>query len=213
MNQVRIETTLQKLFPNAETELNFENNYQLLISVVLSAQTKDVSVNKVTKILFNKYKNYRELSSAKLNDVESILKTIGLYKTKARNIISLSKKVVSLHNSNTPRSREDLENLPGVGRKTANVVLSNGFNIPAIAVDTHVQRVYKRLGIADFKDNIYIVEKKLMNYFPKNKWKTVHNQMIFFGRYHCKSMNPNCTNCPFYDFCKYDKKIKPIDKE
>lgn len=197
---------LGEMFPNAKAELVYHNHFELLIAVVLSAQTTDIAVNKVTPALFLKYKTPALLANAKEEDVEHIIKTIGLYKNKSKNIIALSKMLVENHNSMVPNDREKLEKLPGVGRKTANVVLSNAFDIPAFAVDTHVLRVSKRLGIADLEDNEIKTEEKLMKAFDASLWKKLHHQLIFFGRYHCLARNPKCKDCPLYDICKYDKK-------
>src|SRR5690554_858685 len=161
---------LEELFPDAKAELDFTNNFELLVAVVLSAQTTDIAVNKVTKELFSKYKSPYELMNAELNDVMQIIQSIGLYKTKAKNIINLSKKLVEEFNGEVPNNRQSLESLPGVGRKTANVVLSNAFNVPALAVDTHILRISKRLGLALDSDDAYQVEMKLNKQFPKELW-------------------------------------------
>lgn len=198
--------TLNLMFPNAHVELNHKNHFELLIAVVLSAQTTDISVNKVTNQLFSKYCDPSSLMNARLEDVENIIKSIGLYKNKAKNIIELSKDLVLKHQSVVPNDREKLENLPGVGRKTANVVLSNAFNIEALAVDTHVKRVSIRLGLAKENDSVLEIEKKLMRKFPKNTWNKLHHQLIFFGRYHCLAKSPKCSTCPLYEICKFKNK-------
>lgn len=199
--------TLEAMFPHAQVELNHKNHFELLVAVVLSAQTTDVSVNKITPTLFKRYPSPKALSKANVKDVESFIKSIGLYHNKAKHIIALSKELISKHQGIVPHTREDLEKLPGVGRKTANVVLSNAFNIPAIAVDTHVARVSIRLGLAKSNDNVVEIEKKLMKKFPKDRWQKAHHQMIFFGRYHCLAKNPKCDSCPLYDVClSKDKK-------
>ncbi len=196
---------LNRLFPDAKAELDFSNHFELLVAVVLSAQTTDIAVNKVTPNLFMKYPDASHLSKAELSDVESIIKTIGLYKNKAKNIIELSKILVDKHHGLVPNNRNDLEALPGVGRKTANVVLSNAFDVPALAVDTHIERISKRLGLASEIDNAYQVEQKLNSIFDESLWKKLHHQLIFFGRYHCKAKKPNCevcemrTTCPFFN--------------
>ena len=200
---------LESMFPDAHVELNHQNNFELLIAVVLSAQTTDISVNKITKPLFQKYPTAFELSKALIEDIESIIKTIGLYRNKAKNIQMLSKDLVAKFNGEVPSKRKDLEALPGVGRKTANVVLSNAFGIPALAVDTHVARVSIRLGLAKENDSVLEIEKKLMRKIPKELWQKAHHQLIFFGRYHCLAKNPKCGACPLYDICKYkDKELK-----
>lgn len=193
---------LTKLYPDAKCELNHSSHFELLIAVVLSAQTTDQRVNMVTPDLFKAYKDAKALSKANIKDVERIIKSIGLYHNKAINIINLSKALVLNYDGAVPSSREDLESLPGVGRKTANVILSNCFNVPAFAVDTHVSRVSKRLALAKENDDVSIIEKKLNKTFDKSLWSDLHHKFIFFGRYKCKAKNPECIDCPFKDFCK-----------
>lgn|SRR5690554_1483119 len=195
---------LNEMFPDAKAELDFTNNFELLVAVVLSAQTTDIAVNKVTKELFANYDTPQKLAQARQEDIEKILNRIGLYKTKAKNIIGLSNIIVSKFNGVVPDKRTDLESLPGVGRKTANVVLSVAFNIPAIAVDTHVFRTSKRLGLAEPNDSLIEVEKKLMAAFPKEVWTKLHHQLILYGRYYCKAKNPICSESIMKDYCKHD---------
>ena len=195
---------LNRLYPDAHCELNHKDSFELLIAVVLSAQTTDVSVNRVTLALFEKYPDALSLSEASEEDVMRLIHSIGLYKNKSRNIINLAKELVKRFNGEVPSKREELESLPGVGRKTANVVLSNCFDYPAFAVDTHVSRVSKRLMIARKDDDVLTIEKKLMKFFPRNCWSRLHHQFIFFGRYKCKAKNPECTDCPFRDSCRKD---------
>ena len=197
---------LNQMYPDAHVELTHKNHFELLVAVVLSAQTTDVSVNKVTPGLFNRFPTPEAMAIADQKDVEMLIKTIGLYKMKAKNIILLAKQLVEVHQSVVPNSRKSLEALPGVGRKTANVVLSNAFGVPALAVDTHVNRVSKRLKLAKDKDSVVDVEKKLMRKFPRSSWTKLHHQLIFFGRYHCTAKNPQCSNCPLFNVCGYDKK-------
>jgi endonuclease-3 len=194
---------LDELYPDAHCELNHRNNFELLIAVVLSAQTTDERVNSVTPFLFEKYPDAFKLANAKQSDVEKIIKPIGLYRNKAINIIKLSRILMDKYKGIVPSGRNDLQSLPGVGRKTANVILSNCFNVPAFAVDTHVSRVSRRLGIADMEDDVDIIEEKLMNYFPKNKWGKLHHQFIFFGRYRCKAVRPECGDCPLQSICDH----------
>lgn len=203
-NSTYIIEKLNELYPNAHCELIHHNSFELLIAVILSAQTTDERVNSVTPILFNNYPDALSLSKAKKEDVENIIKPIGLYKNKANNIIETSKLLVSKNNGKVPNCREDLESLKGVGRKTANIILSNCFNVPAFAVDTHVSRVSKRLMIANKDDDVYTIEEKLMKYFPKESWGKLHHQFIFFGRYKCKAIKPDCLECPFAKICKKD---------
>ena len=195
---------LDRLYPDAHCELNHKDSFELLIAVVLSAQTTEVSVNRVTPALFEKYPDALSLSEASEEDVMRLIHSIGLYKNKSRNIINLAKELVKRFNGEVPSKREELESLPGVGRKTANVVLSNCFDYPAFAVDTHVSRVSKRLMIARKDDDVLTIEKKLMKFFPRNCWSRLHHQFIFFGRYKCKAKNPECTDCPFRDSCRKD---------
>ena len=195
---------LNRLYPDAHCELNHKDSFELLIAVVLSAQTTDVSVNRVTPALFEKYPDAISLSEASEEDVMRLIHSIGLYKNKSRNIINLAKELVKRFDGEVPSKREELESLPGVGRKTANVVLSNCFDYPAFAVDTHVSRVSKRLMIARKDDDVLMIEKKLMKFFPRNCWSRLHHQFIFFGRYKCKAKNPECTDCPFRDSCRKD---------
>ncbi|MDX9808219.1 MAG: endonuclease III [Acholeplasma sp.] len=208
MNITHFLDTLNQMFPDAKAELNYSNPFELLIAVVLSAQTTDKAVNKVTEQLFANYPNPLALSGAQLSDVENIIKTIGLYHNKAKNIIALSKELVDKYQGEVPQEREQLESLPGVGRKTTNVVISNAFGIPALAVDTHVARISVRLGLAKATDNVLEIEKKLNRKIPKEHWLKVHHQMIFFGRYHCLAKNPKCQSCPLIDDCKYKDKQK-----
>jgi endonuclease-3 len=193
------------MFPNPRSDLNYSNNFEMLVAVVLSAQTTDVSVNKITPKLFRKYPNPDTLKDAPIEDLENILKSIGLYKTKAKNIKNLSQILHDKFNSEIPSERSDLESLPGVGRKTANVVLANAFGKNVIAVDTHVNRVSKRLGIAKESDNILEVENKIVKYFKNNDLSKLHHQLIFFGRYHCLARNPKCENCPLQEVCLFYK--------
>ncbi|MBO7677917.1 MAG: endonuclease III, partial [Erysipelotrichaceae bacterium] len=158
-------------------------------------------VNSVTPFLFEKYPDAFTLSKADLKIVEQIIKPIGLYHNKAVNIIKLANRLVEDFDGVVPNDRNKLESLPGVGRKTANVILNNCFDVPAFAVDTHVSRVSKRLGIADKDDDVDVIEEKLMNYFPKKNWGKLHHQFIFFGRYKCKAVKPDCTDCPLKKIC------------
>ncbi len=195
----------EELFPNAFCELNYSNDYELLIAVMLSAQTTDVRVNSVTKVLFKKYPTLKSLSQANINDLMDILRSIGTFRRKAENIINISTRLINEQNGIVPNDRQFLESLNGVGRKTTNVVLSILYNEPVIAVDTHVKRVSIRLGLANENDNVYDIEKKLTKLFPQTKLNKIHHQMIFFGRYHCKARNPNCENCKLRDICNYKK--------
>lgn len=196
---------LDILFPDARCELEYTKDYELLIATVLSAQCTDKRVNEVTKVLFNKYDIY-SLKDAPLKDIERIIRPCGSYTKKAIYIKNIAIKLVNDYNGKVPNNREYLESLPGVGRKTSNVVLSNIFNVPTIAVDTHVTRVSKRLGLAKDDDNVTIIENKLMKKFPKERWSRLHHQLVLFGRYKCKALKPDCKNCPFISFCKEKNK-------
>ena len=197
---------LDIMIPNPKCELNYNKDYELLIATVLSAQCTDARVNKVTEVLFKKYDIFT-LSKSNIKDIEKIIHSCGNYTKKSKYIKSIAENLVKNFNGVVPNNREYLENLSGVGRKTTNVVLSNLFNEPCIAVDTHVERVSKRLGLAYNKDNVLTVEKKLMKKFPKDKWSRLHHQLVLFGRYICKSQNPNCKDCLLKEYCKYYKKI------
>lgn len=199
---------LNEMFPNAQAELTHTNAFELLIAVVLSAQTTDIQVNKVTEKLFKRFPTPELLKDGTLEEIEYYLRSIGLYRNKAKFIKEIANILFEEYNSEVPNNRKDLESLPGVGRKTANVVLSNAFGIPAFAVDTHVTRVSKRLGIAKESDNVTVVEQKLNKMFPKDSWMKLHHQLIFFGRYHCLARSPKCYECPLYDICKFKEKEK-----
>ena len=193
---------LDKLFPNPKCELEYTKDYELLIAVMLSAQTTDKRVNMVTKILFNKYNSLDKLSNADINDIIEIIKPIGTFNKKASNVISIAKSLIDDKNGIVPNDRTYLEGLSGVGRKTTNVVLSNLYDVPCIAVDTHVSRVSKRLGIAKNNDDVLTIEKKLNKKFPKEKLSRLHHQLVLFGRYYCKAKNPLCENCELKNICK-----------
>ena len=195
---------LDILIPNPKCELNYTKDYELLIATILSAQTTDKRVNMVTEDLF-KY-SLEELANLDLKKLENIIKPIGTYTRKAVYVKEVAIRLLREQNGIVPNNRSYLESLPGVGRKVANVVLSNLFDEPAIAVDTHVERVSKRLGLAKENDNVLTVEKKLMKKFPKDKWSRLHHQLVLFGRYTCKSIKPNCSECPFCNNCKIFQK-------
>lgn len=198
--------TMRDMFPDAECELNHKNPFELVIAVLLSAQCTDVLVNKVTPSLFEKYKTPEDYLAVDLEELQLDIRSIGLYRNKAKNIQKLCAILIDKYNGEVPQTREELVELPGVGRKTANVVLSVAFNIPAIAIDTHLERVSKRLGICRWKDSVLEVENTLMRRIPKEEWSDTHHRMIFFGRYHCKARNPNCPECPLLSLCREGKK-------
>ena len=194
---------IYKLFPNASCELNYNNIFELLIAVVLSAQTTDKSVNKVTPYLFEKYPTPMMLANADKDDVKFIIKSIGLSNVKSNNIINLSKELTDRFDGIVPNDFHELISLPGVGRKTANVILSEGFKIPRIAVDTHVERVSKRLGIVSEDASVLEVEEALMSLIDESLWHKSHHLLLFFGRYFCLAKKPNCENCFNKENCKY----------
>lgn len=199
---------IAEMFPEAKGELNWETPFQLLVAVILSAQTTDKAVNKITPLLWAKYPEIEDLASANLSDVENCLRTIGLYKNKARNIIKTAQEILDKFDGQVPKSHLELETLPGVGRKTANVVLGEIYGIPSIAVDTHVARVSKLLNISASDADVTQIEKDLMAKIPKRDWVVTHHRLIFFGRYHCLAKNPKCEICPLTSYCVYYKENK-----
>ncbi len=192
---------LEKMYPSAETELTFGDSFQLLVAVVLSAQTTDVGVNRVTPGLFSRYPDAFAMAEADISWVEDMLKTIGMYRTKARNIVSLSKILVRDHGGKVPGDYDELLKLPGVGRKTANVVLAVGFGVPKIAVDTHVFRLANRIGLTQEKDVLH-TELALMETLPEEKWIDMHHALILHGRRICTARNPKCDQCGIRHLCK-----------
>lgn len=194
---------LKEIIPNPVCELNFNNNFELICAVMLSAQTTDKRVNMVTPALFNRYPDCRSLKQAKYEDVLEIIKSLGLAKNKAKNIIALAKMLDEDFNGIVPNTIEELEKLPGVGRKTASVILAVGYKIPAMPVDTHLQRLSMRLGYAKKNSDVLTCEKALKRHIPKNEWIDAHHLLLLFGRYHCKAINPNCNNCRLKEYCKH----------
>ncbi|MDN4608707.1 endonuclease III [Sporosarcina highlanderae] len=195
-----------KMFPDAHCELVHDNPFELLVATLLSAQCTDVLVNRVTADLFRKYKTPEDYLSVEIEELQNDIRSIGLYRNKAKNIQALSAILIDLFNGEVPADRDLLTTFPGVGRKTANVVVSNAFGVPAMAVDTHVERVAKRLGMNRWKDSPLMVEEKIMRWTPMEKWTDTHHQIIFFGRYHCKAQNPACPECPLLPLCREGKK-------
>ncbi|MBM7690141.1 endonuclease III [Enterococcus ureilyticus] len=193
------------MFPEAACELTHKSPFQLLIAVILSAQATDVSVNKATPALFAAYPTPEALAVAPIDDIIQKIKTIGLYRNKAKNIKACAVQLLDQFDGKVPETREELVSLPGVGRKTANVVMGDAFGEPAIAVDTHVERVSKRLRICKLEANVMEVEKTLMRKIPKELWVKTHHTMIFFGRYHCLARNPKCNICPLLYLCQEGK--------
>lgn len=197
---------LDELFPNPKCELNYNNDYELLIAICLSAQTTDKRVNEVTKVLFEKYPKLEDMKNADVKDLEQIIRPLGSFRKKSCYVKELSTIIVDKYSSVVPTARTDLESLPGVGRKTVNVFLGEFYNYPAIAVDTHVERVSKRLRIAKKDSNVKEVEEKLMKFYPKKEWAKRHLQMVLFGRYYCKAIKPSCENCKLKEYCKEKRK-------
>jgi endonuclease-3 len=196
-----------QMFPDAHCELNHSNPFELTLAVLLSAQCTDETVNKVTADLFVKYRKPEDYLSVPIEELEQDIRRIGLFRNKAKNIQSLCAMILEKYDGQIPEKHEQLVELPGVGRKTANVVVSNAFGVPAIAVDTHLERVSKRLGIAKPLDSVLEVEKKLMRLVPKEEWTLTHHRFIFFGRYHCKAQNPKCEICPLLESCSEGKNV------
>ena len=198
---------LDKLYPDGKCELEYKRDYELLIATVLSAQCTDKRVNMVTQVLFKKYDIFA-LAKASVKEIGKIIYPVGTYTKKSKYIITIAQRLVKDYGGKVPNDRAYLESLPGVGRKTCNVVLANIYNVPAIAVDTHVARVAKRLKLAKANDDVLTIEKKLMKFLPKERWSKAHHQLVLFGRYICKSQKPDCLNCLFQDKCPYFQKNK-----
>ena len=199
----KITKYLDELYPNPICELEYSKDYELLLAIVMSAQTTDKRVNIVNKELFKKYNTLEKLSKANIKDIEEIIKPIGTYKKKAVYIKEIASRLIKDNIKKIPNDREYLSTMPGVGRKTINVFLSVIYNEPVVAVDTHVNRVSKRLSLAKHDDNVLEVEEKLTKLFPKENLSKIHHQLVFFGRYKCKSQKPECTNCKLKDICTY----------
>ncbi|RPA61319.1 endonuclease III [Aerococcus agrisoli] len=190
------------MYPNPKTMLYHESPFQLVIAVLMSAQTTDVGVNKVTPALFAAYPDANAMAEADVADLEDKIKTIGLYRNKAKNMKKTAIMIRDEFGGQVPNTREELEKLPGVGRKTANVVLSEAFGVPTIAVDTHVERVTKRMGIVPPNASVRETEEILMARIPENRWRDAHHQFIYFGREYCTARNPKCRKDPRIDFCE-----------
>ncbi|WP_085060015.1 endonuclease III [Staphylococcus haemolyticus] len=194
------------MFPNAECELKHDNAFELTIAVLLSAQCTDNLVNKVTRTLFQKYKTPQDYLNVDIEELQNDIRSIGLYRNKAKNIQKLCQSLLEQFNGQIPSTHKELESLAGVGRKTANVVMSVAFDEPSLAVDTHVERVSKRLGINRWKDNVTQVEDRICSIIPKERWSRSHHQLIFFGRYHCLARKPKCDICPLLNDCREGQK-------
>lgn len=204
MNKTKVKKILdilEETYPEADCALHHKNIYELIVAVVLSAQTTDVSVNKVTPGLFEKYPKVEDLAKAEPEEVQKYIKEIGLYKNKSKHIVGLARKLVEDYNGEVPGDFDSLVSLPGVGRKTANVVLSVGFGEQRIAVDTHVFRVSNRIGLVH-ENNTLKTEKALMEQIPKKRWSRTHHSLIFHGRNICTAPNPKCEECPLSKLCE-----------
>lgn len=209
LNQKQIRYVLDaiaEMFPDAHCELNHSNPFDLAVSVILSAQCTDSLVNKVTKRLFEKYKVPEDYLAVPIEELEQDIRSIGLYRNKAKNIRKMCRMLLEQYGGEIPEERDELMKLAGVGRKTANVITSVAYGNPAIAVDTHVERVSKRLAICRWKDSVLEVEKTLMRKVPEEEWSETHHRLIFFGRYHCKAQAPQCETCPLLDLCREGQK-------
>ena len=193
---------LDELFPHAKCELFYTKDYELVIAVMLSAQTTDKSVNAVTSVLFKKYQSLDVLNKASLEEIEEVIKPIGLYKNKAKNLKGIVNDLVERFNYQVPSDKDLLMTLPGVGNKTAGVIRAEIFKIPDLPVDTHILRISKRLGLADQKAEPIDVERKLKKLIPEKRWIKSHHQLIHFGRYFCSARSPKCAECKIRDFCK-----------
>ena len=200
-----VEKYLDELLPNPKCELNYNNEYELLINIMLSAQTTDKRVNLVTDILYKKYNSLDKLKNADINDLKEIIYSLGNYNKKANNIKNIATILCDEYDGLVPKDRNILEGLPGVGRKTVNVFFSELGIEPEIAVDTHVSRVSKRLYLCNMNDNVLKIENKLRKIYKKETWNKRHLQMVLFGRYKCKAINPECMDCKLKNNCRYQK--------
>lgn len=199
-------------YPDARCELNHNSSFQLLVATILSAQATDKKVNEITEKLFLDYPDLDAFLTLTVEELEIKIKQIGLYKSKAKNLIMMCNQLKQKFNGEVPRTMEELTSLAGAGRKTANVVLSNAFGVPSIAVDTHVFRVSNRLGLAN-SDNVLDVEMQLQKELPKKEWSLTHHLLIFHGRYCCIARNPKCSQCNLTDKCKYYKSLRLVKKD
>ena len=199
---IKVLDILEKTYPDAECALNHKNVYELIVAVALSAQTTDKSVNQVSPALFERYPDAEALAAAEPSEVEEYIKRIGMYRTKAKNIVAMAQKICRDFGGKVPNDYASLISLPGVGRKTANVVLAVGFGQQRIAVDTHVFRVANRIGLADEKD-VLKTELSLMERVPEERWSRTHHSLIFHGRQCCDARKPKCDSCPVNIYCEY----------
>ncbi len=202
----KIQHILKTTYPDVKTQLRNANPFELLVATILSAQCTDKQVNRVTKDLFNHLKTPQDFASASNETIEELIRSTGYFRNKAKNIKNCSKSLLEKHDGQVPQSLDELVKLPGVGRKTANVVLGSAFNIPGIVVDTHVARISKRLGLTK-SNNPVKIEYDLMEIIPREEWNAFSLQLIYFGRAICKARKPVCPTCPLYDLCEFPDKI------
>lgn len=200
-NIALISSFLDETYPHVGCELNYQKDYELVIAVMLSAQTTDNAVNAVSKVLFVKYDSLEKYANAKLEDIENIIRSIGLYKNKAKNIIGIAKTLLENYNGVLPSDKDELQKLPGIGNKSAGVIRAEVFKIPDLPVDTHILRISKRLNLAKEKDGPYQTEMKLKKSFPESSWIKIHHQLIHFGRDICLARNPQCQRCKLQGIC------------
>ncbi len=197
---------LKELFPEAHCELTYNDPFQLLVATILSAQCTDKQVNKVTPLLFSEYADAESMDEAPIEKIEKLIHSTGFYKNKAKNIKSMSHALIHEHNGKVPDNMESLVKLPGVGRKTANVVLGNAFKVPGMVVDTHVKRISNRYGLTKNSDPEKI-EQDLMKIFPRDRWTELSHQLVLFGRYFCTAKKPNCNECKIFAYCPAGNKL------
>ena len=202
INTELIFSYLDEKYPDAHCELTYTKDYEFLIAVMLSAQTTDKSVNQATAILFKKYQTCEELAKANVYDVERIISRLGMYQVKAKNVVKIAQRLVQDYKGHVPNDPEALLSLPGVGNKTKNCVLSELYNEPLLAVDTHMQRFAKRMGIANEKDSVETIEQKYLKIIPKERIVKTNHQIIWFGRYFCKAISPDCEHCKLREICR-----------
>ncbi len=200
-NIALISSFLDETYPHVGCELNYQKDYELVIAVMLSAQTTDNAVNAVSKVLFVKYDSLEKFANAKLEDIENIIRSIGLFKNKAKNIIGIAKSLLENYNGVLPSDKDELQKLPGIGNKSAGVIRAEVFKIPDLPVDTHILRISKRLNLAKEKDDPYQTEMKLKKSFPESSWIKIHHQLIHFGRDICLARNPQCQRCKLQGIC------------
>ena len=199
---LQVSQYIDSLFPNAKCELFYSKDYELVIAVMLSAQTTDKAVNEVTKTLFKDYPTLESLAQAPIEDIENHIKTLGLYKNKAKNISGIANKILSDFNGVLPSDKDLLQTLPGIGNKSAGVIRIEVFKIPDLPVDTHIIRISNRLGIANKNDEPIDIERKLKKIIPEDSWIKTHHQLIHFGRYFCTAKSPKCEECKLKNICK-----------